>query len=877
MVKNVMSPSRLLSVMILTVVTMDTSLAQTHHVWEKVEITLTTNKSYENPYTDVEVWADLKGPGFCRRCYGFWDGDNTFRIRLLATTPGKWSWRTGSNQQDAGLNGKTGTFTAVDWDEARKNENPCRRGMIKATANGHAFEYADGTPFFLLGDTWWATPTFRFRWHNDNKKRPIGPNAGFKDYVRFRRAQGFNCFAMIAALPNWANDGKPRSLKTTDGTVLRSAWQQPGTKSAKDMHDENGNRAFFFPGKVPGFENCFPDLERINPKYFQNLDEKIDYLNAHGIVPFIEVARRDIGQAWKKYYPWPASYTRYIQYIWSRYQANICLFSPIHFDWSKATIPADDWNHAANKVIEQYGPPPFGTLAGTNSNPSSLHNFGHVDQAKWLTFHQIGNNQRTHNSYELLTEIFQTNPPVPGINGEPYYAGMEEAPGGTPNSALYCRSSMYGSVLSGGLGGHIYGAGGWDGGLWGGNVEEVAENHIWDAMKWPSGDQMRHLAAFVLSEGRRYQDLVPSRDLLKPNASGKPKGFTGWAYGARTGEKDLFLLYFEKDCPKAELSGAVFGGTYNAQWFNPRTGDWIDAGPLHADPGGDISLPDFPDHSKISQNDWGLKLTFIKGIDLIVRGDDIGSSHAANVACIRSYKEGIMTSVELMVPCPWFPEAVKMLNENPGLDVGVHVTLTSEWENIKWRPLTWAPSLTDKDGYFYPTLWRRKGAPAGTALREAKWKIEDVEKEMRAQIEMAKRKVPHVSHMSCHMGCSGWHPRVKALWTKLEKEYNLDIIPSDRDVKRFRGYRGAKTAEDRIETFIKNLEDLKPGTYLFVEHPGLATAEMNAIGHVGYENVAEDRDAVTEVFTSERVNKTIDRLGIKLISYANLKKSDKEN
>ncbi|MHC4168113.1 MAG: apiosidase-like domain-containing protein, partial [Planctomycetota bacterium] len=101
------------------------------------------------------------------------------------------------------------------------------------------------------------------------------------------------------------------------------------------------------------------------------------------------------------------------------------------------------------------------TPAGTNSNPSSLRNFGHTDKAKWLTFHQIGN-RRTHNYYQLLTEIFNTSPPVPGINGEPYYAGMHDAPGGSANSALYCRSGMYGSVLSGGLGGHIYGAGGWD-------------------------------------------------------------------------------------------------------------------------------------------------------------------------------------------------------------------------------------------------------------------------------------------------------------------------------------------------------------------------------------------------------------------------------
>ena len=265
-----------------------------------------------------------------------------------------------------------------------------------------------------------------------------------------------------------------------------------------------------------------------------------------------------------------------------------------------------------------------------------------------------------------------------------------------------------------------------------------------------------------------------------------------------------------------------------------------------------------------------------KSISLIVRGDDIGSCHAANVACIRSYKEGIMTSVELMVPCSWFPEAVKMLNENPGLDVGIHLVLTSEWENYKWRPLTHAPSLTDADGYFYPTIWRRSNAPAGTALKDADWKIEEIEKELRAQIELGKRKVPHVSHLSYHMGCAGFDPKVRELCAKLAGEYNLDIELSKTGVRGFGGFGNAKTTDERIERFIQRLEELKPGTYLFVEHPGVDTPEMSAIGHTGYEDVAQDRDAVTELFVSDKVKKAVDRLGIKLISYADLKKAGKK-
>jgi len=587
--------------------TFNSVFANTYHVWQKVEITLHAKKSYENPYKQVEVWVNLEGPGFEKRCYGFWDGDNIFRVRVLATTAGEWRWSSGSNQYDSGLNGITGNFTAVGWSEAEKEENPCRRGMIKASANGHTFEWADGTAFFLLGDTWWPAPTFRYRWYDDDKERAIGPGAGLKDYIRSRRKQGFNCIAMIAAFPNWANDDKPARLKMADGTVLRAAWKQAGTNRAKDMHDEDGNRAFLFPGKVPGYEKNFPDVERINPAYFRNIDRKIDYLNSQGFVPFIEVSRRDIGQAWKKYYEWPESYTRYIQYIWSRYQANICLFSPIHLDTTGATIRPEDWNEAANKVIETYGHPPFGTLAGTNPNPSTLRNFGHTDKAKWLTFHQIGN-RRTHDLYPYLTEIFNASPPVPGINGEPYYAGMLDAAGGTEKSALYCRSAMYGSVLSGGLGGHIYGAGGWQGGLWSGEVEDASKTPIWEVIKWRSADQMRHLRSFILSEGRKYQGLVPNADLVQPNRSGKEKSCVGWAYCARTTGKDLFLLYFEKDCPKANLSGGLSGRKYKAKWFNPRTGDWIDAGVLVARAAGEITLPNFPGDTKKSGDDWGLKL-----------------------------------------------------------------------------------------------------------------------------------------------------------------------------------------------------------------------------------------------------------------------------
>lgn len=92
------------------------------HVWEKVEIVLHSKTKWVNPYTEATVWVDLKGPNFAKRCYGFWDGGDTFRVRVTATGPGSWTWRSGSEPADSGLDGASGAFTASEWTEAQKAE-----------------------------------------------------------------------------------------------------------------------------------------------------------------------------------------------------------------------------------------------------------------------------------------------------------------------------------------------------------------------------------------------------------------------------------------------------------------------------------------------------------------------------------------------------------------------------------------------------------------------------------------------------------------------------------------------------------------------------------------------------------------------------------
>ncbi|MBK5270699.1 MAG: DUF5060 domain-containing protein, partial [Bacteroidia bacterium] len=164
------------------------------HVWEMKEITLKADKPHHNYYKEVTCWVDLKGPGFSKRIYGFWNGENIFNVRIVATAPGKWQWTSGSDQPgDNGLNNQWGEFTAIAWTDAEIKANPNRHGFIRATPNGHALQYADGTPFFMLGDTWLAASTWRlpYRGVPGAKNYTPGPGIGFEDAVTYRKEQGF--------------------------------------------------------------------------------------------------------------------------------------------------------------------------------------------------------------------------------------------------------------------------------------------------------------------------------------------------------------------------------------------------------------------------------------------------------------------------------------------------------------------------------------------------------------------------------------------------------------------------------------------------------------------------------------------------------------
>ncbi len=253
-------------------------------------------------------------------------------------------------------------------------------------------------------------------------------------------------------------------------------------------------------------------------------------------------------------------------------------------------------------------------------------------------------------------------------------------------------------------------------------------------------------------------------------------------------------------------------------------------------------------------------------IRLIIRSDDIGFCHTANEACMKVYTDGISRSVEILATAPWFMEAVKMLKTQPNYDVGVHLCLTSEWENLKWRPLTHAPTLTDADGYFPQFIWENKTLKNSAYLLQKTININEVERELRAQIELLKTYLPWASHLSAHMGCTNATAEVKALTERLSSEYKLPIqMPQGTlPIKGFGG--AAKSPEQKEQDLVAILKSLTPGTHFLVEHPGYDNGDMKGVGHTGYENVAYDREGVTRAFTSAAVKKVIAERNIKLIS-----------
>jgi hypothetical protein len=593
------------------------------HVWELQEIEFRASRHYANPYADVECWVQLTGPGFAARVYGFWDGGDVYRVRLVATAAGTWTWTSGSNQADPGLNGRTGSFAARDWTEEEKRQNANRRGFLRPDRGGHALQYADGTPFFLLGDTWLGAATWRLPL-TDRPADPAyqaAPGVTFQEAVALRRRQGFNSVSVIAAFPTWASDQYPATYADRNGVYYRNAWEAfgvmaPGERpTAKAMHDERGYRPFEL---VPGSEGL-PDFDRVVPEFFRSLDRKIQHLSDQGFVAMLETVRRDVAPPWKAYFDFDESYSRFVQYMVARYGAFNVILSKIHFDiyLPRYSLTADEFNAAIMRHYRKYGPMPFGQPVTSLIDHATDTTFGTGERAPWITMHSTGNKPRDHAIYAAVERQFRLSPPMPTSDLEPHYTGWvhgnnvvdgEQAEPGSDRDNYFSRAQMYGCVLSGGLAGHVHGTGAYD--VTSDAEPPGARPYFWQALRYESAGYMRGLGAFVLSEGVRYRDLAPASDALSARkAPGSSEaGLDGWSFLMRTPDLALGLLYFENKAQRGRADGWRPGGRYRLTWFDPRAGTWRESTDLVADGRGAIELPPFPGGQQVAATDWAAKI-----------------------------------------------------------------------------------------------------------------------------------------------------------------------------------------------------------------------------------------------------------------------------
>lgn len=276
---------------------------------------------------------------------------------------------------------------------------------------------------------------------------------------------------------------------------------------------------------------------------------------------------------------------------------------------------------------------------------------------------------------------------------------------------------------------------------------------------------------------------------------------------------------------------------------------------------------------------------------VIIHTDDIGMCQASVAAFQELWEFGLISSGATMVPCPWFPEAARFARETAGVDLGVHVTLTSEWDTYRWGPISTrekSSGMVDAEGFFYRTSEdaQEHGDPQA------------VQQEIAAQIDRALSRGVPVTHIDTHMGTVA-HPKFMPAYLSLAVQHKLPPMVMRLDkagwmamgmgeevaemavqmvgqleesgvplLDRISGLDldRANTREERIEYAQQVFDALDAGITHFIIHPSMDTPELRAITPDWACRVAD-----YEAFRSEELRKAVRDKGLQVIGYQALK------
>lgn len=266
---------------------------------------------------------------------------------------------------------------------------------------------------------------------------------------------------------------------------------------------------------------------------------------------------------------------------------------------------------------------------------------------------------------------------------------------------------------------------------------------------------------------------------------------------------------------------------------------------------------------------------------LIIHADDLAVAHSEDLASFNAMDKRAATSASIMVPCPWLTEVADYAKAHPDADLGLHLTLTSEWKAYRWGPVAskdQVPSLLDSAGYLWPET-----NPAKQHI-----KADEAEREIRAQIEKAISLGIHPTHVDSHMGVLFSRPDLFAVYVKVAREYKLPFLAvrspdaptallsilSDKDFV----LDSIVMASPEVQAagwkdfYVMAIRNLKPGITEFIVHLGHDDAELQAVtvDHPDYGSAWRQRDY--EAITSPEFKKTLEDNHVILVHWSDIKK-----
>jgi predicted glycoside hydrolase/deacetylase ChbG (UPF0249 family) len=259
-------------------------------------------------------------------------------------------------------------------------------------------------------------------------------------------------------------------------------------------------------------------------------------------------------------------------------------------------------------------------------------------------------------------------------------------------------------------------------------------------------------------------------------------------------------------------------------------------------------------------------IIYSQGTRLILRFDDSGMSHSVNSAIKEIVDTGIPFSTSVMFACPWYQEACEILASADDASVGIHLTLNAEWKNYRWGPVLGkeaVPSLVDSNGFFFPSR---------AAFYANNPRLNEIEAELRAQIERALSSGLRIDYIDYHMGTAVDKPEYRDIVERLAEEYKLGI-------SRYFGEMDTENMYDdpidsKSDSLVKYLGSLDPDRInLMVIHVGIDNPELAAMEDLnpfGPPDMSKHRQAELNAVNSSLFRHLIDHYDIELINYRDL-------